>query len=223
MAYSGRNGKGIQDTGSLIENMFMEERMMKLILASKSPRRKDIMEKNGFEITIDPSLIDEDASDISDPTERVKEIARRKAVEVAVRHSDSIIVAADTFVWFEGREIGQQETDEDAYSTMKRLLGKTHEVYTGICIINTGTGLILQDTDCSEVTLKDVSEDVLRQYITSGKYKGKAGAYCITDPEFESFVGKVKGSWNNILGLPVWKTRKMIDEVSETKQVNRSR
>jgi septum formation protein len=187
---------------------------MELILASKSPRRKAILEENGYEITIDPSMIDEDAREIADPGKRVMEIARRKAMAVAGRHRDSIVIAADTFVWFDGREIGQQKTEEEAYRTMRMLLGRTHKVYTGLCVINTSTGKLLQDSDCSEVTLKHVSEDVLQQYIASGKYRGKAGAYCITDPEFESFVGRVKGSWNNILGLPVEKARKMIDEAS---------
>jgi septum formation protein len=181
---------------------------MKLVLASQSPRRKSLLEELGHDVVVDVSDFDEKSVVISDVKDLVVELALKKAEVVAPRHPCSIIVAADTLVCFEGKEIGQQETDSDAREVIKKLMGKTHEVFTGVCII-CADGKVLQDYDKSEVTLKNV----LDEYIKSGKYKGKAGAYCITDPEFESFVEKVEGSETNIVGLPIEKFKEMLDGI----------
>ena len=186
---------------------------MKIILASKSARRKKILEEKGYEIEVDASGFDEKSVKKDDVKELVREIARQKAELVAERHPDSIIVAADTLVYFEGKELGQQETDEQAKETMQRLMGKTHEVVSGLCVINSATNKMLHDIDVSYVTLKRVSDEKLDEYIKSGLYKGKAGAYNIDDPEFKSFVEKVEGSYTNIMGLPIEKIEKMIQEV----------
>ncbi|MBU0536685.1 MAG: septum formation protein Maf [Nanoarchaeota archaeon] len=184
---------------------------MKVILASKSPRRKEILEKKGYDVHVDVSNVDEESVKRDDVRKLVMDLARMKAEKVAERNKDSIVVAADTLVFFEGEEIGQQKSDQEAEMTLRRLLGKTHEVYSGLCVMNTKTGEILQDLELSKVTLKKVSEDVLMSYIKSGQYKGKAGAYNIADPEFESFVERIEGSHSNIMGLPQNKIAKMIE------------
>lgn len=186
---------------------------MKIILASKSPRRKQILEEHGYEVVVDISKMDEKSVHKENIEELVMEIAKRKADIVAKRHPDSIIVAADTLVYFEGQELGQQETDSQAEETMKRLLGKTHKVISGLYVINTANNKIVQDIDISYVTLRNVSKEELKEYIESGLYKGKAGAYNIDDPEFKSFVEKVDGSYTNIMGLPIEKVEKMIETV----------
>ena len=187
---------------------------MKLILASKSPRRKKILEDNGFEIEIDVSNADEKSVKKDNVNELVVEIAKLKAETVAKRHKNSIIIAADTLVYFDGKEIGQQESDEEAEKTLRKLLGKTHKVYTGICIINTSTNKIIQDLDIAQITLKKVTDEVLMKYIKSGLYKGKAGAYNIDDPEFENFVEKIKGSETCITGLPIEKVKELLKKLN---------
>lgn len=187
---------------------------MKIVLASKSPRRKAVLEKHGYDIVVDVSNVDEDSIKINDVKELTLELAKLKAEAVAKRHKDAIIIAADTLVVFEGEQIGQQKTDGEAERLLRRLLGKTNEVVSGVCVINTANGKILQDSDTSKVTIKNVSDKTLREYIKSGQYKGKAGAYNIADPEFESFIDKVEGSRTNIIGLPIKKVEKMIEEVS---------
>ena len=185
---------------------------MKLILASRSPRRKTLLEELGHEVIVDVSDFDERSIVIPDVKDLVVTLALKKAEVVAPRHSGSIIVAADTMVCFEGKEIGQQDSDEDARSVIKLLIGKTHDVFTGVCII-TADGRVLQDYDKSEVTLKNVSDSVLDEYIKSGKYKGKAGAYSIRNPEFELFIEKIEGSETNIVGLPIEKVKEMLDGI----------
>ncbi|MDP2749973.1 MAG: Maf family protein [Nanoarchaeota archaeon] len=186
---------------------------MRIILASKSPRRKELLEKQGFEVVVDVSNVDEDSVLRDNVTELVMTLAKLKADVVAKRHKNSVVIAADTLVYFKGKEIGQQKSDAAAKKTLKRLMGNTHEVYTGIYIVNTKTNHSLHDYDISKVTLKNVSNNVLQDYIKSGQYKGKAGAYNIADPEFESFIEKVEGSYTNILGLPVEKVLGMIDSL----------
>jgi len=185
---------------------------MKLILASKSPRRKKILEENGFEIEIDVSNADEKSIKNDNIKELVVEIAKLKAETVAKRHKNAIIIAADTLVYFDGKEIGQQESDEEAEKTLRRLLGKTHEVCTGICIINTSTNKVLQSFDIAKITLKKVSDEILMDYIKSGLYKGKAGAYNIDDPEFENFVENIEGAETCVTGLPIEKVKELLKE-----------
>jgi len=186
---------------------------MQIILASKSPRRKEILEKHGYDVVVDVSNVDEDSVKRKEVKELVMELAKLKADAVKERHKDDIIVAADTLVYFDGKEIGQQKNDNEAKETIKRLLGNTHEVYSGICVINTSNNKILQDFEVSKVKLKNVSDETLRKYIASGQYKRKAGAYNIADPEFESFVENVEGCKFNIMGLPIEKVERMINEI----------
>ncbi len=183
---------------------------MDIVLASKSPRRKEVLEQQGYDIIVDVSHVDEEAVKKEDVKDLVMELAKLKAKAVAERHQDSIVVGADTLVYFEGEQIGQQKDDTAAEAMLKRLMGKTHEVFSGICVINTATGEIMQDMEVSRVTLNTVPEEVLRNYIDSGQYKGKAGAYNIDDPEFESFVGAVEGCRLNIKGMPIEKIKMMI-------------
>jgi septum formation protein len=188
---------------------------MKIILASKSKGRREVLNKLGYEFNIDVSNADEDSIKKEDIKELVMSLAKLKAETVAERHSDSIIIAADTLVSFEGEKIGQQKDDIEAENTIRKLLGKTHEVYTGICVINTANNKIVQDIEKSNVTLKNVSDETLKEYIATGAYAGKAGAYCITDQEFKNFIEKVEGSITNIKGMPVEKIGKMIEEAKK--------
>ncbi len=192
----------------------MKKINMKIVLASKSPRRKAILEKEGFEVVVDPSSLDESSVRKSNVRELVTELAKLKASEVAERHENSLVLGSDTLVYFEGKEIGQQHNDKDAEKLLRALMGKTHDVYTGLYIINTKTKKALQDCVVSKVTLKNVSEKTLHNYVNSGQYKGKAGAYNVADPEFESFISKIEGSYTNIMGLPVEELKKLIKKVS---------
>ena len=187
---------------------------MKIILASKSPRRKTVLEENGYEVEVDVSHADEDSMKAGDIREMVKAIAKLKAETVAKRH-DGVIVAADTMVYFNGKAIGQQKDRKEAGRTLRMLLGKTHEVYTGICIIskNGDNQKIIQGLEMTKVKLRDVDEEELKRYIDADTYKGKAGAYSIDDPEFKSFIESIEGSYTNVMGLPIERFKKMMKEV----------
>lgn len=189
---------------------------MELILASQSPRRRKVLEDFGYKFTVDISHADEDSIKATDIKERVLGTAKLKAETVAKRHDNAIILAVDTLVYFNGREIGQQKSTEMALDTLKSLLGKTHEVYSGIYLVRTNHGKIvktLHDTEISKVLLKNVSDVILHKYVHSGQYEGKAGAYNIGDQEFEPFIEKVDGSYTNVMGLPIEKVGEMIKKI----------
>jgi len=186
---------------------------MKLILASKSPRRKQILEDNGYDITVDISHANEDSVKADTIQNKVMQIAKLKANTVAKKHINGIIVAVDTLVYFEGKEIGQQKNPKDAMATLKKLIGKTHKVYSGVCIMVLKKGIItniIQDFEVTNVKLKKINDNLLKEYVDAGHYQGKAGAYNIDDPEFKTFIDKIDGSYTNVMGLPIEKFKKVI-------------
>lgn len=185
---------------------------MKIVLASKSLRRIEILTKFGYDFITDVSNADESLIKKEDVRELVMSLAKLKAETVAKRHSDSVIIAADTLVSFEGKQIGQPKDKDDARRIIKELLGKTHEVFTGVCVINTSNNKVMQDYDVSKVTLRNVSDEVLEEYLTTGVYAGKAGAYDIGDAEFKVFIDNIEGCRYNIRGTPIEKIGNMIKE-----------
>jgi septum formation protein len=197
---------------------------MDIILASKSPQRKQVLEKHGYAFIVDASNADEESIDAKDIKDKVIRTAKLKAETVAKRHDDAIILAVDTVVYFNGLEIGQQKSADAALRTLKSLLGKTHEVYSGIYIIRTKNGRAIKtlcDSDISRVLLKNVSDETLDEYVHSGHYKGKAGAYSVSDPKFDSFIEKIDGSYSNVMGMPIEKVDPMIKIMEEYKKALR--
>jgi len=188
---------------------------MKIILASQSPRRKALLEEAGLKIIVDPSNADERSINDTDLKNLVLKISRLKAETVAKRHKDSIIIAADTMVFYDHKEIGQPEDKDDARKMLKKLVGKTHEVGTGITIMNTKNGKILQDFELSKVTLNEMSDAKIWEYLDTEQYIGKAGAYNIRDKEFKPFIKSFEGDYENIAGLPVKRVLNMIEKIKQ--------
>jgi len=183
----------------------------KIVLASKSPRRLELLRGMGYDVEVDASGIDERTIKNDDVKQLVIDIACAKCSAVASRHPGSVVLAADTLVYFQGSEIHQQETDEEAEAVLRRMCGKEHEVVTGVCVMSSGRK---ETAGCvSRVRLKPVAESVIQQYVKSGQYRGKAGAYNIADPEFESFIESVEGSRSNIVGLPIELVPQLIEKL----------
>ena len=186
---------------------------MKIVIASKSPRRKELMEKFGYSIIVDPSHANEDSIQNTDVRELTKELAKLKAETVAGKYKDAIIIGIDTLVYHEGEQIGQQKTKEEAYNTIKKLMGKKHSIYSGVYIINTANGKTASGSEKSNIVLKTVSEKELKKYINTEIWKGKAGAYDTADPEFANFILDIEGCEYNIRGLPIMKIRELLENV----------
>lgn len=183
--------------------------MRKIILASASPRRKELLQKAGVRFEIIPA--DGDEKIISEkPEETVKMLAESKAMSVAGTISEAeegtLILGADTIVVFENRILGKPADEEDAARTLKMLQGNTHQVYTGVCsLIRSGHKWIPNTFyECTDVTFYPVSDQEIREYIRTGEPADKAGSYGIQGL-FGIYVKGICGDYNNVVGLPVAK------------------
>ncbi len=187
---------------------------MKVILASGSLRRQELLKRivKDFEIKI--SDFNEESVEFNgDVSEYVKELALGKGKTVSDKASnDNIIISADTVVSFNGSILGKPKDKEDAFKMLSSLSGNTHEVYSGVCVINNKTGEILCDSFKTEVTFSEVESDMIIEYINGRSPLDKAGAYGIQD-EGGLFVEKINGCYYNVVGLPLNGTYKMLKKL----------
>lgn len=187
----------------------MIQPVLPLILASGSPRRRELLDLMGLTYTVETPDVDESFS--GRPSETVMEISRRKAATVAARHSDSIIIAADTLVFADGA-LGKPHTPERAKEMLRSLAGNWHHVYTGITVINTRSGRVLRNVDKTRVHLVPMTEQEIDAYVATGEPLDKAGAYGIQGMG-GMFVDRIDGSYSNVVGLPMSMLRIMLAQV----------
>lgn len=178
----------------------------KIILASGSPRRKEILENIGIEFTVVKSVADESSinSEGIPVSLYVQELALLKATEVKSRVTakNAIVIGADTVVSIDGKILGKPANDEEAYNMLKSLSGKTHQVYTGYCGISTDDGSAVCESVCTDVTFADLSDKEIYDYIHTGESYDKAGGYGIQGKGV-MLVEKIEGDYFNVVGLPV--------------------
>lgn len=190
---------------------------MKVILASKSPRRVEILEKIVKEFEVVQSNFDENTIDFKGDIEKyVKDLSRNKAIEVSKRLNEpSIVIAADTVVFQDGKVLEKPKNEEDAFSMLSSLSGNTHKVYSGICLINTYDDTVVTDCDCTEVKFSELNPRQIRNYINSGEPMDKAGAYGIQGLG-GAFVERIEGCYYNVMGLPLNKLYKALENYDIT-------
>ena len=189
--------------------------MEKLILASGSPRRREILESVGAEFELLLPDVDENVPPLS-PEQTVMTLAERKcraALELLPPGSEGrIVVAADTVVAYEGEIFGKPHTPERAKEMLRSLAGNWHHVYTGITVINTRSGRILRNVDKTRVHLVPMTEQEINAYVATGEPLDKAGAYGIQGMG-GMFVDRIDGSYSNVVGLPMSMLRTMLAQV----------
>lgn len=175
-----------------------------LILASQSPRRQEILTLAGFEFTVCPADT-EWAPDGLTPFDRVRELARSKAVEVAKNHPNSIVLGSDTMVVLGQNALGKPRDEQDAMNMLMSLQGRTHEVMTGVWIIeaNEHGNTVKEDgfTDVTTVDFWAFSEDEAVEYVATGEPMDKAGAYGIQGKGMRLVKG-ICGDFFTVMGLP---------------------
>lgn len=182
---------------------------MRLILASASPRRKELIKKiDDLIVEVVPSLADERA-DATSPVEYAVELAALKAKDVFDKRG-GVVLGADTVVAVEGKILGKPKNAEQALEMFRLLCGKTHAVITGICIIS--QELTIKDADVSLVTFADFDYDKVAQYVSTGSPFDKAGGYGIQDEQVQAMVTHIEGDIDNIVGLPVGKIEKLLKQ-----------
>jgi len=175
-----------------------------LILASASPRRRQLMSEAGYDFTVVPPEVDESAFDAekADPVEYAKLLALTKAKSVAPKHPDSFVIGADTIVDFRGRIIGKAADAEEAERITGKLFSEPHKVITGIAIVRLSNDTELIRSDSTTVYPRKMTAAQIADHIKGGSWRDKAGAYAIQETGDE-FVKKIEGSLTNVMGLPM--------------------
>lgn len=182
--------------------MYTDMSKRRLILASKSPRRRYLLEQAGLEFDVMPSDIDESALALDTPEVYVQLLAKAKAVEIARRFPDRWIIGADTIVLIGDQILGKPDGKAAARDMLHRLSGQTHHVFTGFTICCIGLNKSHTETVRTEVTFKKLSPNEIEWYIHTDEPFDKAGAYAIQG--LGTFLVKsIHGSYTNVVGLPV--------------------
>ena len=174
----------------------------RLILASKSPRRKELLEQAGLIVTVVPSRVDEDGIKFTAPENLVKTLAEAKARDVAGAYPESWVIGADTIVLIDGEILGKPDSTETARQMIQQLNGQTHEVFTGYAIFCEAMKTCISGVEKTDVHFKNLSQQEIEWYIQTDEPYDKAGAYAIQG--LGSFlVKRICGSYTNVVGLPV--------------------
>jgi len=188
---------------------FFFEGMMKtskpIILASRSPRRIQLLRQIGLSFTSQESGVDEDIADGTPPEEAVRKLSLEKARHVADRLRDGIVIGADTVVVLEGKILGKPSSKEDAISMLSRLGGKTHTVFTGFALVDVESKRSYVDHEKTEVTFRRLDKEEIEKYVESGSPMDKAGAYGIQDDYGAVFVERINGCFYTVVGFPLSK------------------
>lgn len=178
---------------------------MEIILASASPRRKQILGELVERFRVFPATGEERADESLSPDKKALFLAQAKAEEVFSLFPDCIVIGADTVVASGDLTLGKPKDEEDAFRTLKMLSGREHSVYTGICFLTKHEKI--SETVRSEVTFNDLSDEFISKYVAGGSPMDKAGSYGIQD---EGVVKSYTGSYTNIVGLPIERTGEIL-------------
>lgn len=186
--------------------------MKKIVLASKSPRRKEILEIFRRDIITLAPDVDETYEEGLEPEEIVKVLALRKARAVAPEIPDALVIGSDTLVYSGGQILGKPRDAGDAGRMLDILSGRTHSVFSGVAVICDGREYVAYEE--TKVKMRKIAEDEKTAYLLSGEGKDKAGAYGIQGMA-SAFIEKIDGSYHNVMGLPVYTLCKLMREAGE--------
>ena len=180
-----------------------------IILASKSPRRKQLLSMMGLDFTVQTADIDETMDPSQTPAHEVAAVSARKAAKIAAQHPDDVIVSADTIVVIVGKILGKPKDEADAARMLRLRSGRTHTVYTGLTVFSHGESKT--QVVGTEVTFRDFTDAQITVYIQTGEPMDKAGSYGIQGYG-SMFVSHLSGDYFCVMGLPVCTLSQMLEE-----------
>jgi septum formation protein len=186
--------------------------MQKIILASGSPRRKEILEKLGIEFEVVESGYDESKIKSDDPVELVEELALQKALEVGKQYDDALVIGGDTVVYVAGEILGKPRDKKDAEIMLKKLFGTTHMVVTGVAVVNTITGDSVVGHEEGFVRFRELTDTEFKQYLDSEIWRGFAGGYAIQGAA-APYVSDQTGSLSAIIGFPIMLVSDLLEQM----------
>jgi len=176
---------------------------MKLILASSSPRREELLRNAGFEFEVCPSKLEESCRPGETAEKYARRAAREKALEVAGSFSsDALVLGADTVVDCQGEILGKPDSPDDAARMLRLVSGRIHRVITGICLVRAPDRIEASAHETTFVTFRKLDDSEIRDYVRSNEPLGKAGGYAIQGLA-SKFVTRIEGCYFNVVGLPV--------------------
>ena len=191
---------------------------MKLVLASASQRRAEILRDAGIPFTVLSSVVDETPLPGETATDLVRRLAAAKAELVAARAvGPAIVIAADTVVALDGAVMGKPRTSDDARQMLEKLSGRTHNVITGIALVRLPDVERREFTEITQVHFTSLADKEIVKYLASGEPFDKAGAYAIQGLA-SRFVPRIDGSYSNVVGLPVACVLELLREISSTRR-----
>jgi len=179
-----------------------KQNMKTIILASVSPRRRELLEKIGLEFKVEASNYNEEMNSDQEPHGLAKSISLEKAKAIASHHHNALIIAADTFIVFRGKILGKPRSEREAREMLEALSGKIHSVITGFTIIDTDSQRVLSRTTETKVHIKKLTPGEIDAYVRSKEPLDKAGAYAIQGLG-SVIVDKINGDYFNVMGLPL--------------------
>ena len=187
--------------------------MKKIILASKSPRRKELLDVIKLDYDVIESTCDESSvSADNSPEVYVQKLAILKATDVSKKLPyEALVIGADTIVEYNGDFLGKPKNKDDAYNMISMLSGKSHNVYTGICVMNSKTKEFASTFEKTEVIFREIEHNEIEKYISGDEPYDKAGSYAIQGLA-SCFVKGIVGDYNNVVGLPLYKLTKLLKE-----------
>lgn len=183
-----------------------------LILASSSPRRAELLKQIGLSFQIKACSVDESPLPGLSPPELVELLAKKKAAAAARELNDGIVIGADTVVVWQGQVLGKPRNGDEAFEMLLKLQGCSHEVYTGVAVIDVSSGKALVQHEKTRVSFSPLDEREIRLYIDSGEPLDKAGAYGVQGLA-AVFITKIEGCYTNVVGLPLAMLTSMLKQL----------
>lgn len=186
---------------------------MKLILASASPRRAKLLREAGFEFEQMNPPFDDTQAELPEmsPKDAAKILAWRKAISASEHLEDDLVLGADTLLSVDGRIVGKPADADEARTMLRELIGRSHEVITGVCLLDVETGHQEMFTDIATVQIGELDEAVFEAYLTSEAWRGKAGGYNLAELR-EAWPIQVDGDADTVIGLPMQKLTPLLRE-----------
>lgn len=182
----------------------------RIVLASTSPRRRELLAGMGYDFALCAPDVDERIDGA--PEDQVRALALRKAEAACALCPDSIVIAADTLVALDGRALGKPKDDADAAAMLRALSGRAHDVFTGLCVTDTATGRRALCVEGTRVRFRTLTGREIDDYVASGEPRDKAGAYAIQGGA-APFVAGYDGSYTNVIGLPTERLSEILEDM----------
>ncbi len=184
---------------------------MKIILASTSPRRRELFALLGISFDIIPPTCEEILSPHLTPSEQAKHFSIDKAESIAIQHPHHLVLGSDTLIEIGGTLLGKPENIKEAEIMLRQLRGRCHQVHTGLALIQKAADLLVALVETAHVWIKPFDEVELGNYLNTEESLGKAGGYSIQG-QGAKLIEKIEGDYPTIVGLPLWRVAKLLEE-----------